>query len=142
MPRFYITFPDFTHADLFQEWLKVKHLKRIDCCRELKAFVTNNTNANINNIQAVLLKFIKNVGPRWTASHYAKNQFMKKKNKIWLDSIVKFRESKNHEQRPLPSKIGRPLKKFEDCGTRAKQKKNSKLNNFCEHGKTMLCHPN
>lgn len=74
------------------------------------------------NLQNVSLKFVKNVELRWKTCYRDKARFQTK-NKTWLDSRITFFEENNVEECVADLKPGRPLKRFEDCGVRAKQKK-------------------
>lgn len=83
-----------------------------------------------DKIKAILLKFVKNLSMRWKKSKNNKSKFLKS-NEVWLRSLLLFSERECNEPQPGPSKVGRPVKSFSECGNRAKQKKAKKLTSTC-----------
>lgn len=105
----------FTNLDLFKKWLKLKTLGFKKSCEELKKYVLTKK----HSCQEKIIKnFLKLVEKRWKICKRDQSKF-RKKYSTWLelDAVLE-------KQKPG---AGRPPKKFENCGERAKQKKVKKI---------------
>lgn len=108
-----------THLMLFEKWLEIKHFDKKTCRDGLVTYVLEQRNECQRDL---IVNFVKNIEKRWKICRRDQTKFIKK-YKTWLDSPFKIPEQDHDPQAPMSSKVGRPSKKFQECGTRAKQKK-------------------
>lgn len=111
---------------LFEKWIELKHQTRNNCCTDLEKYVLRQLNLTGEEIREKLLNFLKSTELRWKSCYRNKHVFISR-NEAWLNTEIVFLANSTNKQVENSSKVGRPKKKFEECGKRAQQMKAQNL---------------
>lgn len=105
--------------DIYEKWKTVRHLSRKNKLSNICDYLRDSGN---RFERKKVLNIIKNLERRWNLCRRDQEKF-KSKNQTWLHSVAVLSVEKTSESKGK----GRPSKNFQDCGTRAKQKKIKKI---------------